>query len=318
MTQIKLLDNVKIKMRTLGYSPRTIDSYSNWIKRYVVFNNKIHPSELKGEKINLFLSHLANKQNVSPSTQSQALNAIVFLYKKVLNIDIGNFGRFDKAKRKTHIPVVLSKNEVKLVLSNVNTKYWLICALLYGTGMRLSEGLRLRIKDIDFDYKQIIVRDAKGGKDRITVLPSSIMNRLKDQINYSKQVHNEDLEKGKGYTILPYALAKKYPNAATESKWQYVFIANKYVYDQNSKLSYRYHIHESSIQKAIKAAANMSRIDKMITPHTLRHSFATHLLEQGYNIRTVQELLGHKSIKTTMIYTHVINKGGLGVISPLD
>ena len=318
MQQAKLLDTVKIKMKTLGYSPRTIDTYSSWVKKYILFHNKTHPSELKEVEINQYLTHLAVKENVSPSTQSQALNALVFLYKKVLNIELGSFKQFEKAKRRMHMPVVLSKSETRNLLSNVDKKYQLICALLYGTGMRLNEVLKLRIKDIDFEYKQIIVRDAKGGKDRITILPQSLLNHLKGQIDYSKKVHADDLKKGKGSTVLPHALGKKYPNAARETAWQYVFIANKYVYNPNSNISYRYHIHESSIQKAIKTALKASRIDKLATPHTLRHSFATHLLEDGYDIRTVQELLGHKSVRTTMIYTHVMNKGAFGVKSPLD
>jgi integron integrase len=318
MPKEKLLDQLRSVMITKHYSPSTIASYSAWIKKYILYFDKKHPNELNESHINKYLTFLAVNKKVSASTQNQALNAILFLYKHVLKKEINKIGEIVRAKRGFHIPVVLSKREAKLLLNHISGTPWLICSLLYGTGMRLNECLRLRIKDVDFDYKQIIVRDAKGGKDRITMLPLRLVNFLRDQVNSAASLHAEDLKKGKGSTILPNALRKKYPSAAKELGWQYVFYADKYVYDKDSKVSYRYHIHQSTIQKAFAAALKKTDITKPATPHTLRHSFATHLLEAGYDIRTVQELLGHKSVKTTMVYTHVMNKGGLGVRSPID
>ena len=318
MTKPKLLTQVKTNMKMKNYSPSTIKSYSQWIKRFIIFNNTTHPAKMGAEEIKSFIGYLAVKKHVSASTQNQALQAILFLYKYIIKKDIGWLENIPRAKSSKYIPVVFSKQEVKSILSNLNGIYYLICSLQYGTGMRLSEVLRLRIKDIDFDYKSIVIRDAKGHKDRVTVLPNTLIHLLKKQIAEVKKQHTKDAAKGLGNTILPYALEIKYPNAAEEFGWQYLFPADKFVYKENSKKPYKTHLHASSVQKAFRKALTESKIAKRGSTHSLRHSFATHLLEAGYDIRTVQELLGHKSVKTTMIYTHVINKGGFGVRSPLD
>ena len=318
MAKQKLLTQVRTFMRMRNYSPRTIKSYTQWIKRFIIFNNTTHPAKMGAGEIKAFIGDLAVNKHVSASTQNQALQAILFLYKHIIKKDIGWIENIPRAKSSQYIPVVFSKQEVKKILSNLNGIYYLICSLQYGTGMRLSEVLRLRIKDIDFDYKSIIIRDAKGHKDRITVLPDSLAGLLKKQIDKVIKQHAADSAKGMGNTVLPYALEKKYPNASKETGWQYLFPADKFVYKENSNVPYKTHLHSSSVQKAFRTALNKSKISKRGSTHSLRHSFATHLLEAGYDIRTVQELLGHKSVKTTMIYTHIINKGGLAVRSPLD
>jgi integron integrase len=314
----RLLDQIKELMTTRHYSLRTIESYTNWIKRFIFFNNKKHPNQMGKDEIRSYISYLANTKNVSASTQNQALQAILFLYKEIIHKEVGWIDDIERAKKIKHLPVVFSRNEVRKILNNLDGIIKLICSLMYGSGLRLNECLNIRIKDIDFDYKEILVRDGKGEHDRRTMLPISLIPELKKQSAYVKQVHLKDLEKGKGETILPYALKEKYPNAGKEFPWQYLFIADKYVYDEKKKLSYRYHIHETTVQKALTKAIKQSEITKLGSPHSLRHSFATHLLECGYDIRTVQELLGHKDVRTTMIYTHVMNKGGFGVKSPLD
>ena len=313
----KLLPQVQEKMRTGSYSPKTIQSYVRWIKEFILFNDARHPSELGKENLENFLTHLAVKKNVSASTQNQALSAILYLYKNIVKRDIGWLEDVVRAKRSRRLPVVFTKSEVTDIFNYLEGVPKLICSILYGSGLRLGEALRLRIKDIDFDRKQIIVREAKGNKDRITTLPSSIIPELKQHLNKVFLQHKEDLKKGKGRTKLPYALAKKYPNSDKDFYWQYAFPADKFIKDKDVSLVYRYHIHESTIQKAIKNAVNKARILKHGTAHTFRHSFATHLLENGYDIRTIQELLGHNSLKTTMVYTHVANLG-VGIKSPLD
>lgn len=313
----KLLDSVRIVLRTSHYSKRTEESYISWIKRFIIFNNKKHPAEMGKEEIQEFINNLVVNGNVSSSTQNQALQAILFLYKKVLNKEVGWLEEIKHATRIKHLPVVFSKNEVNRVFEQCEGVIKLIVALLYGGGLRLSEVLNLRIKDIDFEYKLIIVRDGKGEKDRHTTLPNSIVQELKIHLNQVYLQHKKDLKKGKGETILPYALARKYPNAGKEFGWQYTFPADKFIKDKSTGLCYRYHIHESTIQRAVKEAIKKAGVIKQGSPHTFRHSFATHLLENGYDIRTIQELMGHKSVKTTMIYTHVLNKG-IGVKSPLD
>ncbi|MFO7525509.1 MAG: integron integrase [Ignavibacteriaceae bacterium] len=313
----KLLDQVRVYMRTHRYSPKTEKSYLSWIKRFILYHNKTHPLELKQSDIQKYLSHLAVKKNVSSSTQNQALQGILFLYKNILKQDVGWIEDIKRSTRIKHLPVVFSKNETSKIFEHLSGTPKIIVSLLYGSGLRLSEALRLRIKDIDFDYKQIIVRDGKGEKDRHTVLPNSITTDLKNHLNKVYKLHKEDLKKGKGETILPYALKKKYPNAGKDFYWQYAFPADKYIRDEKSGLNYRFHIHPSTIQRAVKEAIKKARVNKQGSPHTFRHSFATHLLENGYDIRTIQELLGHQSIKTTMIYTHVLNRG-LGIKSPLD
>ena len=317
VSKIKLLDQVRIALRTNHYSPKTEESYTSWIKQFIVFNNKTHPEKLGKEEIQKFVSYLAVERHVASSTQNQALQGILYLYKNVLKKEVGWLDDIKHATRVPHLPVVFSKREVNKIFEHLEGITKLIVSLLYGSGLRLSECLNLRIKDVDFDYKQIIVRDGKGEKDRYTVLPLTIIPELKKHLNKVYVQHKCDLAKGKGETILPYALSKKYPNAGKEFGWQYVFPADKFIKEKESGLIFRYHIHESTIQKAVKEAVRKAGVNKPGSPHTFRHSFATHLLENGSDIRTIQELLGHRSVKTTMIYSHVLNRG-LGVRSPLD
>lgn len=315
----KLLDQVRIHLRSLHYSRRTEESYVNWIKRFILFHNKTHPENLGKDDIRKFLNHLAVNRNVAASTQNQALQGILFLYKEIIHKDIGWIDDIERPTKPKHIPVVFTKAEAHTIIQNMAGLPKLITGLLYGSGLRLSEALRLRVKDIDFEYKQIIVRDGKGEQDRITLLPQSLIPRLKEQIEYRRSVHNADLKKGFGDTVLPYALALKYPNASKEFGWQYLFAAEKYFYDNAIKKKYRLHIHDSTVSKAIKAAMRKTGIEKpTASAHTFRHSFATHLLQNNYDIRTVQELLGHKDVRVTMIYTHIIKNLGMGVKSPLD
>ena len=313
----KLLEKVRTKLRVNHYSKKTEEAYIGWIKRFILFHKKRHPNEMGKDEIQKFINHLAVEQNVSSSTQNQALQAILYLYKNILNKNVGWLDDIKHATRIKHLPVVFSRNETTKIFEHLNGTPKLIVSLLYGSGLRLSEALSLRIKDIDFEYKQIIIRDGKGEKDRHTVLPSSIIPELKKHLNEVYKQHKKDLSKGKGETILPYALDKKYPNAVKEFGWQYAFPTDKYIKHKESGKIIRWHIHESTIQRAVKDAIKKAGIIKQGSPHTFRHSFATHLLENGYDIRTIQELLGHQSVKTTMIYTHVLNRG-LGVKSPLD
>lgn len=313
----KLLDIIKHTLRTNRYSKKTEEAYVKWAKEYIIFNEKIHPKDLNKEHLEKFLSHLAIVRKVSASTQNQAMNAIFYLYKNVLNIDIGWLQDVKRAKRSLRLPVVFTRKEVNEVLNNLDGTARLISSVLYGGGLRLGEALRLRIKDVDFDYKIITIRDAKGEKDRKTIMPTTLIAELKNQINKVKILHNSDLKKGRGENILPTALREKYPNAGKEFGWQFLFPSDSYRKSEKNNFYYRYHIHESSIQKKIKKAIKESEIFKSASSHSFRHSFATHLLENGYDIRTIQELLGHSSVKTTMIYTHVLNNG-TGVRSPLD
>ena len=317
-TQPKLLDQVRSVLRVKHYSYRTEQSYIHWIKRYIYFNNKIHPKELDGNNISKFITHLALKEKVSSSTQNQALCALVFLYKQVFGLDLGEFPEIHWAKKPKKIPVVFSKSEVLKVLENLSGNHWIMAMLLYGSGLRLNECLQLRVKDVDFDYKQITVRDGKGDKDRVTILPEKLINPLKDQISYVKALFEKDIKEGYNSVYMPFALEKKYPHAGKELGWRFVFPSENISNDPRSNIKRRHHIHESVLPKAVKRAIRKSDITKQASCHTFRHSFATHLLEDGYDIRTVQELLGHSNVKTTMIYTHVMNKGGLGVKSPAD
>ena len=313
----KFIPSIKAQMKREGYGNKTIEAYIYWIRKYIIFNDKKHPSDLNKDNVENFLTHLAVKKNVSASTQNQALSALLYLYKNIVKQEIGWLEGIVRAKRSKRIPVVFTKQEVREIFKHLNGVPRLVCSLLYGSGLRLGEALRLRIKDINFDSNQIIVREAKGDKDRITTLPKTIIPELKEHLNKVYLQHKEDLKKGKGRTKLPYALAKKYPNAATDFYWQYAFPADKFVKDEETGLVFRYHIHESTIQRKLKEAIRKAKVTKPGSSHTLRHSFATHLLENGYDIRTIQELLGHSSVKTTMIYTHVV-KQGAGIISPLD
>lgn len=312
----KLLDEVREAIRTRHYSRRTEEAYLDWIKRFIIFHGKRHPAEMGEREINAFLTHLAVERKVSASTQNQALSGILFLYKIVLKKRIG-WAELIPVQRVKHIPLVFSRGEASRVIESLSGVPKLVVSLLYGTGMRLTECLSLRIKDVDFEMNQIVVRDGKGERDRITVLPQKLVPVLKEQIRKVKNLHGMDLSHGSGETVLPYALKRKYPNAGKEFGWQYLFPANGFIYDKENKLKYRYHVHESVIQKEVKRAVKDAGIDKPGSPHTFRHSFATHLLDSGYGIRTIQELLGHRSVKTTMIYTHVL-KTASGVKSPLD
>ena len=317
MGEVKLLEKVSTEIKARHYSRKTEQAYTGWIKRFILFHNKKHPSEMGAEEIKAYLNNLANKHNVSASTQNQALQGILYLYKNILNKDVGWIEDIKRTSRVKHLPVVLSKKEVTKVFNYLQGTNKIIVSLLYGGGLRLSEVLNLRIKDIDFDYKQILIRDGKGEKDRHTILLESVIAELKQHLNKVYLKHKEDLKNRKGETILPYALKTKYPNAGKEFGWQYAFPSEKFINDKESGLIFRWHIHESTVQRAVKEAVKKACITKSASPHTFRHSFATHLLENGYDIRTIQELLGHNSVKTTMIYTHVLNRG-MGVKSPLD
>jgi integron integrase len=316
-TSKKLLDRVRDAIRLKHYSIRTEQSYVNWIKRYIFFHNVRHPDQMGAAEVEAFLTHLAVNENVAASTQNQALSALLFLYREVLKKDLGPIDAL-RAKKPKRMPTVLTKEEVRRVLGELSGTHQLTAKLLYGSGLRLMECLRLRVKDLDFARCQILVRDGKGEKDRVTMLPQSVVVPLQDHLRSVKRTHEEDLAKGYGGVYLPYALERKYPNAEREWIWQYVFPANRLSVDPRSGIVRRHHVHESSLQKAMRAAARATGIPKRVSPHTFRHSFATHLLEAHYDIRTVQELLGHKDVKTTMIYTHVLNRGGLAVRSPLD
>jgi len=316
--KLKLLDRVRHIIRRKGYSIRTEEAYVSWIKRFVLFHNKRHPKDMGVPQIEAFLTHLAVDLDVSPSTQNQALQAILFLYREVLQHPIEDQLNFLRAKRSRHLPVVLTKEQVQRVLDAMSGTPKIVAQLLYGSGLRLMEALRLRVKDLDFDQRQIIVRDGKGMKDRITILPQSLIPALQAHLKHVRLVHDQDLAHGYGSVYLPYALERKYPNAHREWIWQYVFPSPILSQDPRGGATRRHHLHESVIQRAVRKAAKLAAIEKRVTPHTFRHSFATHLLESGYDIRTVQELLGHKDVKTTMIYTHVLNRGGLAVRSPLD
>jgi len=314
----KLLDQVKTHMRSMHYSRRTEESYVNWIKRFILYHNKTHPEKLGKDEIRKFLNHLAVERNVSASTQNQALQGILFLYKEILHKDVGWVDDIQRPTKPKHIPVVYSKSEAHAVLNNMSGLPQFIAQLLYGSGLRLSEALRLRVKDIDFEYRHIIIHDAKGEKDRVTLLPESLIAKIKAQIDQRLILHNADLKKGFGDTVLPYALAEKYKTASKEFGWQYLFPAERIVADEEGK-RIRHHFHESTVTKAIKTAIRKAGIEKpTASAHTFRHSFATHLLQNNYDIRVVQELLGHKDVRVTMIYTHIIKNLGLGVKSPLD
>jgi integron integrase len=314
----KLLDQVRDAIRLKHYSYKTEQSYVAWIRRYILFHNKRHPQEMGTEEVEAFLTHLAVTENVAASTQNQALSALLFLYRYVLQQPLTENVDAIRAKRSKHLPTVLTVTEVKAVLGAMTGTPQLMAELLYGTGVRLNEGLRLRVKDVDFGQQQIIVRDTKGNQDRVTVLPRRIVERLQAHLVLMRHQHQQDLNQGYGQVYLPYVLERKYPNADRDWIWQYVFPASTRSKDPRSSIVRRHHLDPSIIQKAIKAAIRQVGITKKASCHTLRHSFATHLLENGYDIRTVQELLGHKDVKTTMIYTHVLNRGGLGVRSPLD
>ena len=318
MQKPRLLDQVREALRVHHYSFRTEEAYVQWVKRYVLFHNKRHPSELGERDVSAYLTHLASVKNVAASTQNQALSAILFLYKKVLNQELEWLDDVVRAKRPARLPVVLSREQVVQLLDLMTGDNALLARLLYGTGMRIMEAVRLRVQDVDFERKEIVVRSGKGNKDRVTMLPLSLVPQLRRQLEKAKTIHEADKAEGFGCVYLPFALERKYPNAASEFRWQYVFPSGQRSMDPRSGVVRRHHVNERNVTRAVTAAARKAGIQKHVTSHTLRHCFATHLLESGYDIRTVQELLGHKDVKTTMIYTHVLNKGGRGVLSPLD
>lgn len=314
----RLLDRMRAEIRLRHYSLRTEQAYVDWVRRYIHFHGKRHPRELGAEAVRDFLSYLASERNVSASTQNQAKSALLFLYREVLKIELPWLDEVVAAKASRRLPVVLTPTETRRLLDATSGTMGLIVALLYGTGMRLLEGLRLRVKDVEFERREIIVREAKGSKDRVTVLPENLILPLKAHLDKVRALHERDLAAGFGEVQLPDALAVKYPHAPRAWGWQFVFPSSVRSPDPRSGMERRHHVHESSVQRAVREAARMAAIPKPVSPHVLRHSFATHLLQAGYDIRTVQELLGHKDVATTMIYTHVLNKGGRGVVSPLD
>ncbi|STQ91133.1 integron integrase [Iodobacter fluviatilis] len=313
-----LLNQVRDRLRTLHYSLRTEQVYLDWIKRYIRHHQLRHPQEMGQSEIEAFLTHLAVNRQVSASTQNQAKSALLFLYREVLHIDLPWLKDVVSAKASQRLPVVLTPKEVQQILVELDGVWSLVGRLLYGTGMRLLEGLRLRVKDVDFARQEIVVRSGKGDKDRVTMLPANIVTALQAQMADAKALHEGDLAQGWGEVYLPFALAQKYPNANREWAWQYIFPSAQRSADPRSGLIRRHHLDEKGMQRAMKQALQVAGIAKLATPHTLRHSFATHLLEAGYDIRTVQALLGHSDVRTTMIYTHVLNRGGMGVQSPLD
>jgi len=315
----KLLDQLRDRLRVKHYSLRTEQAYVGWVKRYIYYHGMRHPVVMEKPEIEAFLTSLAVDRHVSASTQTQALSALLFLYKEVLGKEFPWLTDVVRAKRPIRLPTVLSRDEVIALMDQVEDPLPdLIIRLLYGTGMRLLEALRLRVKDVEFTRNEIVIREGKGAKDRVTMLPTRLSGRLKAHLAVVKAQHDADLALGKGAVWLPDALAVKYPNAPKEWAWQYVFPAAGFSTDPRSGAVRRHHVDDKRIQRAVKRAAALAGIGKIVSPHVLRHSFATHLLEGGYDIRTVQELLGHSDVSTTMIYTHVLNKGGRGVVSPLD
>ncbi len=313
-----VFDRLHTEMRTRHYSIRTERSYEHWVRRFIAFHGLKSPKDLKPDSVREYLEYLAEVREISASTQNQALNALVFLYEQVLQEPLGSIGEFTKAKRPQRLPVVLSREEVDRLLKNLTGAKALMAGLLYGSGLRLMECLRLRVKDVDFSQQQIIVRDGKGQKDRITILPKKFEQQLKEHIAAVKEQHEKDLADGFGEVYLWPSLARKYPKAAKELGWQYVFPSERLSADPRSRKIRRHHLHESILQGAVKEATIKAGITKQVSVHVLRHSFATHLLEDHYDIRTVQDLLGHSDVSTTMIYTHVLNRPGIGVKSPAD
>ena len=315
---MRLMEEVRARLRFRHYAYATEKSYCYWIKRFILFHNRRHPKEMGAAEIVGFLSYIAEHENVSASTQNQALCGIIFLYRHVLNIELGDLGEFSFAKKIKRLPTVLSRSEIKSVISNLSGTHHTIAMLLYGAGLRQMEALRLRITDVSFDRRELLVRNGKGGKDRITVLPAACIEPMKQEIEQSRRLFEKDMTNGFDYIYLPDALNRKFVNAGKEFRWRYVFSSRSTSKDPRSKRIGRHHLHKKGIQRAVSVAAKSAGLDKYITCHTFRHSFATHLLESGYDIRTVQELLGHANVQTTMIYTHVLNRGACGVVSPAD
>lgn len=314
----KLLDQMKNRLRVLHYSLRTERAYLDWVKRFVFFHDKRHPDSMGSTEIEAFLDFLAIKKKVAASTQNQALSAILFLYKEVLRQDPGWVSASKRAKRPQKVPTVFSHAEIKMLFPHLDGTSWIMAHLLYGSGLRLMECVRLRVKDLDFDRNQVVVRNGKGDKDRRSVFPQVLKGTLKLHLDKIKSLHDKDLSDGFGSVYLPFALEKKYASLNKNWAWQYVFPSRKLSKDPKSGVIRRHHINEQVLQRKVKNAIRLAGIPKHGSCHTLRHSFATHLLESGYDIRTIQDLLGHKDVRTTMVYTHILNKSGRGVISPSD
>lgn len=314
----RLLDQVRERLRRLGRAKRTEEAYVGWIRRFILANDKRHPETMGVQEVEAFLTYLATRDNVAPSTQNQALAALLFLYREVLGRALPWMDEIQRARRPRRLPTVLTEDEVTTLLAQMEGCHGLMAALLYGTGMRLMECVRLRIKDVDFGRNEIVVRDGKGGKDRRTILPQSLRAALLAQADEARRVHARDIEAGHGEAWLPHALARKYPDAAREIGWQYLFPAPRRSVDPRGGAVRRHHVDEKGLQRAVKVACRQSGLEKPASCHTLRHSFATHLLEAGHDIRTVQELLGHKDVATTQLYTHVLGRGASAVRSPLD
>ncbi len=314
----RLLELVRNAIRRRHYSRRTEETYVHWIKRFIYFSDRRHPAELGAQEVTAFLNHLARERNVAANTQNQALSALLFLYKEALLMPLPWLDGLERSVRPARMPTVLTRSEVERLLAAMRGTKWLMAGLLYGAGLRLRECLALRVKDVDFEYRQILVRDGKGAKDRVTMLPGSLLEPLRLHLERVKALHQRDLAHGYGDVELPHALARKYPRAAYEWGWKFVFPSERLSTDPATGVVRRHHVYENFLARGVKEAARMAGLVKHVSCHTLRHSFATHLLESGYDIRTVQELLGHASVETTMIYTHVMNKGGRGVTSPLD
>jgi len=312
------MEEVKNAFRVYHYSYRTEESYVQWIRRFILFHGKRHPREMGADEIQRFLSDLATIGRVSASTQNQALSAILFLYKKVLKMDLPWLDDIVRAKRPHRVPVVMTRDEVAQVLAAMSGKHWLMASLLYGSGLRLVECLRLRVQDFDFEYLQLMIRDGKGAKDRRTMLSAKLVPHIEQHLTHVRGIYNRDIRQSRAGVSLPHAIDRKYRNAAKEWKWQYIFPSSRYAYIRSNSSERRHHAHSSGLSRAVKIAVRETEITKRATCHTFRHSFATHLLERGYDIRTVQELLGHANVNTTMIYTHVLKRGGLAVQSPLD
>jgi integron integrase len=314
----RLLDQVRARVRRLGLARRTEEAYVGWVRRFILANDKRHPADMGAAEIESFLTGLAVHGNVSASTQNQALSALLFLYKQVLGVELPWLDGISRARKPQRLPVVLTRAEVAALLGELAGTPWLMASLLYGSGLRLMECVRLRVKDVDFGQSELTVRQGKGGKDRRTMLPSTLIAPLQAQLDEARRIHQRDLDAGFGRVWLPDALARKYPRADAEWGWQYVFPASARSHDPRDGQERRHHLDESRLQRAVKQARLRAGLAKPATCHTLRHSFATHLLEDGYDLRTIQELLGHADVSTTQIYTHVLNRGGRGVVSPLD